>query len=124
VAARVADGLGLTLPVSRVSGPVLATLAAVACLLALLAAGGDGGALPAPAEPRLKGAILEAPLAFEPNAGRTDDHVDFMAHSVLGGSLFLGSDQAVLSLPQPGGASRSLTLGFEGANPHAEAAGL
>ena len=120
---RVAGAPGLALPASRVTAPVLATLAAFACLLALLAAGSDRGALPAPAEPRLEGAIVKAPLAFEPNAGRTDRRVDFMAHSVLGGTLYLGSGQAVLSLPQSGGTTRSVTVGFEGADPHAEAAG-
>ena len=99
-AVRVAGAPGLALPGSRVTAPVLATLAASACLLALLAAGSDRGALPAPAESRLEGAIVKAPLAFEPNAGRTDRRVDFMAHSVLGGTLYLGSGQAVLSLPQ------------------------
>ena len=66
---------------------------------------------------------MKAPLAFEPNAGRTDRRVDFMAHSVLGGTLYLGSGQAALSLPQSGGTTRSVTVGFEGADPHAEAAG-
>ena len=60
-------------------------------------------------------AIARAPLAFEPNAGRLDPSVDFAAHSVAGGSLFLGRDGARLSLPSKSGPARSLRLGLLGA---------
>jgi len=68
--------------------------------------------------------LEEAPLAFEPNAGRTDPRVDFLARSVAGGSLYLTSGEAVLSLPQEEGRSRALRLVFPGADPRAEARGL
>jgi hypothetical protein len=50
---------------------------------------------PSPGETGLQASIAEAPSAFEPNAGRTDDRVEFVAHSVAGGSLYLGSREAV-----------------------------
>jgi hypothetical protein len=54
--------------------------------------------------------LLEAPLAFEPAAGRTPDRVEFIAHSVAGGSLYLTRRAAVLALPRAGGDSRALRL--------------
>jgi hypothetical protein len=72
----------------------------------------------------LEASIATAPLSFEPNAGRTDGRVDFLAHSVAGGSLYLTSREAVLALPQGKHDSRALRLGFRGADPDAPARGL
>ena len=82
--------------VKRISGGPWGTGAAAAYLLALAVALAVG--LPSSATPQgqsaLEASIAEAPLAFEPNAGRTDGDVEFLAHSVAGGSLFLTSRDA------------------------------
>jgi Beta-propeller repeat len=57
-------------------------------------------------------AVLDLPLAFEPNAGRTGGDVEFVAHQVAGGTLYLRPHEAVLQLPQPEGGSLGLRLGF------------
>jgi hypothetical protein len=111
---------------SRFPGvPGAAALAAAALLAgaALLATG-----LPSPGTPladrgELEASIAEAPLAFEPNAGRAGREIEFLAHSIAGGSLYLTPCEAVLSLPQERRESRSLRLGFPGAGPEADVRG-
>jgi Beta-propeller repeat len=102
-------------PGGTVGAAIFATFVAAAAILAasLPSSGtsGDAGGLEA--------SISQAPLAFEPNAGRTDGRVEFMAHSVAGGSLYLTPREAVLDLPQGKDRSRALSLGFPGALPRA-----
>jgi hypothetical protein len=113
-----------TLVVRELRWPPLA--AAAGCLLALVILVAPGTPSPGTSQGggELETSIAEAPLAFEPNAGRTDRRVDFLAHSVAGGNLYLTSREAVLSLPQGKNDSRALRLGFPGADPDAEARGL
>jgi len=75
-------------------------------------------------DPALEATIQRAPLAFEPNAGRTDPRVDFIAHSVAGGSLFLTPRAAALELPQGRHDSRVLRIGLVGSDPQAQPHGL
>jgi hypothetical protein len=105
----------------RVAGAAAACmLVAAVVFAATLASPGTGGS-----RAGLEASIAEAPLAFEPNAGRTDGDVEYRAHSVAGGSLYLGSRQALLSLPQgKHDVSRTLRLGFAGADPGAEIGAL
>jgi hypothetical protein len=63
--------------------------------------------------------VARLPLAFEPNAGRTDERVDFIARSVAGGTLYLGGGRATLAL-----GDRALRLHFAGANADPSASGL
>lgn len=93
---------------------------AAACLFVLATVLAVG--LPSPGTPlgeraELEASIVEAPLAFEPNAGRTDGDVEFLAHSVAGGSLYLTSRGAVVTLPQGKNDSRALRLAFPRADP-------
>ena len=104
-----------------------AAAVAAACLLglsALLAAGQPLGPPLVGSEAELESALGGASLSFEPNAGRADDRVDFLARSVAGGSLYLTSGEAVLTLPQGRRGSRELRLGFPGADPGTKAVGL
>ncbi|MGH2989178.1 MAG: SBBP repeat-containing protein [Solirubrobacterales bacterium] len=109
---------GGTIAASSPGGPWRAGVAAI-CVLALgalLAAAVRSQETPG-GEPGLQASIAEAPLAFEPNAARTDPEVEYLAHSVAGGSLYLTPREAVLSLPQGKDRSRTLSLGFPGADP-------
>jgi hypothetical protein len=74
---------------------------------------------------RLEASSISAvPLAFEPNAGRAGTSVDYMAHSVAGGTLYLTSRQALLSLPMDRRHSRVLGIGLAGSNPGATPSGV
>jgi Ca2+-binding RTX toxin-like protein len=95
---------------------------------ALLATGLNGETI-APAGETTGTGPLEAemaslPLSFEPNRGRMDPRVDFLAHSVAGGTLYLSSRQAVLELPQGGERTRVLGLDLLGSAPGSEASGV
>ena len=52
------------------------------------------------AKPNIRATMLQAPLAFEPNAGQTDKRVQFMARGE-GYGLFFAPGEAVLSLQTP-----------------------
>src|SRR5688572_21371193 len=80
--------------------PIVAALGGLVCLGTIVILGAGSSWTKGVSGPSdVEAAIAEAPLAFEPNAGRTDDRVDFIAHSVAGGSLYLTGREAVLSLP-------------------------
>jgi Beta-propeller repeat len=100
--------------------------AAAGCLLAIAILLSPGARSPdaPPAEGGLGASIAKAPLAFEPNADRTDESVDFLARSVAGGNLYLGSSEAVLALPEGKRGSRALHLSFPGADPEVDVRGL
>lgn len=67
-------------------GPA-APAALIACIAALLIATISGSTAEPTGDAGLDASIAQAPLAFEPNAGRTSENVDYIAHSVAGGSL-------------------------------------
>jgi len=100
-------------------------LGGLLCVAALLLAWASSAGLDAErGQAGLESAVTTTPLAFEPSAGRGAEGIDFVAHSVAGGSLFLTSRKAVLSLPQADNGSRELRLGFVGSNPRTRAHGL
>ncbi|MBS1677649.1 MAG: SBBP repeat-containing protein [Actinobacteria bacterium] len=101
--------------------PRLGAAVIVAALAVALALGAGSGSLPAPAEPAERSsAILAAPLSFEPAAGRFGGGVDYVSHSVAGGTLYLHGGDATLRFAEGG---RSLRFELLGAAP-AGAVGL
>jgi Ca2+-binding RTX toxin-like protein len=70
---------------------------------------GQGG------EPRAERAYGELPLAFEPNAGRSGQGVDFVSHSGSG-TVLLGRDEATLALGH-GKHAEAISLQLAGAAP-------
>ncbi len=118
-----ADGLGLRPATGGVIGTV--ALAAVILLISLLS---GRSALPALSSSEgasgLDATVAKLPLTFEPNAGRAGRRVDFLANSVAGGTLYLSSTEAVLSLPTGGRSSQGLGLELAGANHSAPARGI
>jgi hypothetical protein len=110
---------GDRLPALFGAGGCLASLAAGLALWsgsAEIVAGAD--------EASLGQQVAQTPLAFEPDAGRTDGGFDYIARSVAGGSLYLTAREAVLSLPAGGRDPEDLRLAFAGADPAAEAVAL
>jgi hypothetical protein len=97
-------------------------------LIALAAAIAGHGLLPgsekATGGGNVTAEIAKAPLSFEPNAGRAGRSVDYIAHSVAGGTLSLSARQAVLVLPTGNHRSQDLGLVLAGGNPHASAVAL
>ena len=108
----------------RVRPPTMAVGVGFALLAMLVAGRAISTGLVATRAHGIEPAVAKLPISFEPNAGRTAARVDFLSHSVAGGTLYLTSGDAVLSLPEGRDESRALRLGLVGADPSAEAAGL
>ncbi|HET6998249.1 MAG TPA: SBBP repeat-containing protein [Solirubrobacterales bacterium] len=105
--------------------PRIGAILALTALALLLLGSGNLRPSPVPDEPSVpsSAAILSAPLAFEPDAGRFGGGVDFVSHSVAGGTLYLSSGDAILSVPA-GDRTRSLRFDPIGASPSPRAVGL
>ena len=92
--------------------PILALSLALSSLLA--PASNPRFSLKASARPNLSESYGKLPLAFEANQGQTDQQVKFLSRGA-GYSLFLTSNEAVLSLRETSG--RSAATGKTGALP-------
>ncbi len=105
-----------------ISVGVLAT--AMSALLWLAAASGPMPiSPPASGEPAPIADHGKLPLSFEPNAGRTNEQVDFISRG-SGYSLYLGGNAATMQLAVGKEGSHVLRFGLAGADPAAEATGL
>ena len=76
-----------------------------------------------PSRARMLNTLLSAPLEFEANQGQTNKAVKFFSRGA-GYSLFLTSDEAVLSLRSPEGKSAAVRMRTAGANAHTDVTGL
>ncbi len=91
--------------------PVAVALGAVALLVALLASYSLSPSASSPASyAGVASDYGNLPLSFEPNAGRTDRQVDFLSHSLAGGTLYLTGRDAVIAFEDA-----AVTLRFAGA---------
>ena len=112
--------------ITRVSRLMLSMGVCLCAGLALLFAAGPSAVSPSPALPseaKVAADYAKAPLSFEPNAGRTNQAVDFLSHG-QDHSLFLTGEGAVLNLATSGAKTHALQLSLRGSNPAAEASGL
>ncbi len=96
----------------------LMALGALGLLLGLATLRGPGAG-PSGNSGSVDAELAQLPLSFEPNAGRTDPRVDFIAHSVAGGSVYLSGPEATLALGE-----RALRLRFSDAAADPRAVGL
>ena len=93
-------------------------------LLALLNGESVGPATTTDGTGSVEATVAKLPLSFEPNSGRTDPRVDFLARSVAGGTLYLSAREAVLQLPVGKKGTRALGLGLVGSAPGADPRGV
>jgi hypothetical protein len=103
----------------RRGAPSAATvgLGALAVLVGTLSL--NGFAQPVGPATATEARVAQLPLSFEPNAGRANRAVDYIAHSVSGGTLHLSGHEATLALGE-----RTLRLRFAGAATDPRAIGL
>ena len=101
----------------RSATPVVLALLVCALLATLVLRAAHFG--PGDARHNAQQSLSSLPLSFEPNAGRAGGSVEYIAHSVAGGTLYLTSRQALLSLPENGRHSRVLGIALAGSNPDA-----